>query len=204
MVTRALASATTLTAPDTTAPSAPTNLAAGGITTNAINLSWTASTDNVGVTGYLVERCQGASCSNYAQIGTASGTSYPDSGLTASTTYRYRVRATDAAGNLSGYSAVVNATTLAVPDTTPPSTRPPTVPSGRVPGSLGATAASASQINLSWTASTDNVGVTGYQIERCTGAGCSNFAPLTTVTTTSLQQHRTCGEHQLQLPGAGE
>ena len=267
-----VASATTLAAPDTTAPSAPTNLAAGGITTNAINLSWTASTDNVGVTGYLVERCQGASCSNYAQIGTASGTSYPDSGLTASTTYRYRVRATDAAGNLSGYSTVVNATTLAVPDTTPPSVTistptsaanystsstplsiggsaadnvgvtqvswsndrggsgtatgttgwsvsgivlqsgdniltltaqdaagntgtdtltvtytppPPDTTAPTVPGSLGATAASASQINLSWTASTDNVGVTGYQIERCTGAGCSNFAPLTTVTTTS-------------------
>ncbi len=89
------------------------------------------------------------------------------------TTY-LTVTAQDAAGN-TGTDILTVTYTPPPPDTTAPT----------VPGSLGATAASASQINLSWTASTDNVGVTGYQIERCTGAGCSNFAPLTTVTTTS-------------------
>ncbi len=105
------------------------------------------------MTGYLVERCQGASCSNYAQIGTASGTSYPDSGLTASTTYRYRVRATDAAGNLSGYSTVVNATTLAVPDTTPPSVTIST------PTSAANYSTSSTPLSIGGSAA-DNVGVT--------------------------------------------
>ena len=80
---------------------------------SAINLSWTASTDNVGVTGYRVERCQGAGCSSFAQVGTPTGTTFADSGLLASTSYSYRVRATDAAGNLSGYSNVASATTAA-------------------------------------------------------------------------------------------
>ena len=124
----------------------------------------------MGVTGYRVERCQGAGCSSFAQIGTPAGTTFADSGLTASTSYSYRVRATDAAGNLSGYSNVASATTAAAADTTPP-----TAPTG-----LTATAAGSSAINLSWTASTDNVGVTGYRVERCQGAGCSSFAQIGT------------------------
>jgi hypothetical protein len=99
--------------PDTTPPSTPSNLSATAVSTSGINLSWTASTDSVGVTGYRVERCTGSSCSNYSQISTPSGTSYSDTGLSANTTYRYRVRATDAAGNLSSYSSVVNGTTEA-------------------------------------------------------------------------------------------
>ena len=75
-----------------------------GAPTTQINLSWTASTDNVGVTGYRVERCQGAGCSNFAQVGTPTATVFSDTGLAASTSYRYRVRAVDAAGNLSAYS----------------------------------------------------------------------------------------------------
>ena len=52
-----------------------------------INLSWTASTDNVGVTGYRVERCQGAGCTNFAQVGAPAATSFNDTGLTPHTTY---------------------------------------------------------------------------------------------------------------------
>jgi chitodextrinase len=73
---------------------------------------WTAATDNVGVTGYLVERCQGAACTTFAQIVMVRGTTYNDTGLAANTSYSYRVRATDAAGNLSPYSNVMSATTL--------------------------------------------------------------------------------------------
>ena len=65
-----------------------------------IDLNWTASTDNVGVSGYRVERCQGAGCTNFAQVGTPTATTYSDTGLAPSTTYRYQVRAVDAAGNL--------------------------------------------------------------------------------------------------------
>ena len=157
---------------DTTPPSAPSNLTATAISTTQINLSWTASTDNVGVTGYQVERCQGAGCSSFTQVSTVTGTTYNNTGLAASTSYSYRVRATDAAGNLSGYSNTASATPS---DTTPPS----------APSNLTATAISTTQINLSWTASTDNVGVTGYQVERCQGAGCSSFTQVSTVTGTT-------------------
>ncbi len=105
-------------AADTQAPSTPTNLTATAVSSSQINLSWTASTDNVGVTGYRVERCQGSGCSNFTQIATPSGTSYSDTGLSASTAYSYRIRATDAAGNLSSYSSTASATTSSAP---PPS-----------------------------------------------------------------------------------
>src|SRR5207302_919194 len=55
-------------APDTQAPTAPTNLSATAASWSQINLSWTASTDNVGVTGYPVERCQGAGCTSFAPV----------------------------------------------------------------------------------------------------------------------------------------
>jgi len=99
--------------PDTQAPTTPTNLSATTQSSSQINLSWTASSDNVGVTGYRVERCLGSSCTNFVQIATPSTTSYNDTGLSANTTYRYQVRAADAAGNLSGYSGVTSATTQA-------------------------------------------------------------------------------------------
>src|SRR5262249_41959101 len=73
---------------------------------------------NVGVTGYLVERCQGAGCSTFAQVGTSTTASFGDSGLASGTTYGYRVRATDAAGNLGAYSNVASATTQV--NTAPP------------------------------------------------------------------------------------
>jgi chitodextrinase len=166
-----IASATTLAASDTTAPTAPSSLAATASSSTQIGLVWIASTDNVGVTGYRVERCTGASCTNFAQIGTTTTlTTFPDSGLTASTAYRYRVLAADAAGNLSTYSNIASATTLAASDTTAPT----------APSSLAATASSSTQIGLTWAASTDNVAVTGYRVERCTGASCTNFAQIGT------------------------
>jgi hypothetical protein len=105
---------------DTTPPNAPTNLTATPVSSSQINLSWTASTDNVGVTGHLLERCLGAGCTTFAQIASLSGTttSYNDTGLTASTSYSYRVRGTDAAGNLGPYSNVASGTT-AIPGASP-------------------------------------------------------------------------------------
>jgi len=101
-------------APDTIAPSAPTTLSATAASTSQINLAWTASTDNVAVTGYRVERCQGAGCGSFAQIGTPVTTTFGDTELTAGTSYSYRARAADAAGNLSAYSNVASATTATV------------------------------------------------------------------------------------------
>lgn len=96
---------------DTTAPSTPGTLSASGVTSSSVNLSWGASTDNVGVTGYDVMRATGASGGTFSQVGTASGTSFSNSGLSPNTTYRYQVRARDAAGNTSPVSNTVAVTT---------------------------------------------------------------------------------------------
>jgi hypothetical protein len=100
-------------AKDTQPPTAPANLKATWVSATWIHLSWTASMDNVGVTNYQVEQCQGSDCSNFAQVATVSGaeTSFSALRLSASTTYSYRVRAVDSAGNLSGYSNTASATT---------------------------------------------------------------------------------------------
>src|SRR5260221_9956585 len=114
---------TTIPGGDTTPPTAPTGLAAAANGSFGAILSWAASTDNVAVAGYKVERCQGAGCGAFAQVATAGSASFTDSGLTAATSYSYRVRATDAAANLGAFSNIANATTAAPPvaDTTPPS-----------------------------------------------------------------------------------
>jgi chitodextrinase/C1A family cysteine protease len=91
--------------PDTQAPTAPTNLASSNVTSSSATLTWTASTDNVGVTGYSVYQ-------NGALLGTTTSTSYNVSGLTAATTYSFYITARDAAGNVSAASATLNITTL--------------------------------------------------------------------------------------------
>src|SRR5207248_2807064 len=100
-------------APDTQPPSAPGTLTGSAVSGSQVNLSWGAATDNVGVSGYQVERCQGAGCTSFAQIATPSGTSYNDTGLAAGTSYSYRVRATDAAGNLGPYTNTFTTSTPA-------------------------------------------------------------------------------------------
>lgn len=90
---------------DTTAPSTPTNLAASGTTSSSTNLTWTASTDNVAVTGYNIYN-------GSTLVTTATTNSATVAGLTASTAYTFTVKAKDAAGNLSAASNAVNVTTL--------------------------------------------------------------------------------------------
>src|SRR3989475_516256 len=134
---------------DTTAPSMPTGLTGAAAGSTGANLSWSASTDNVGVTGYIVRR-------NGVQVATPATTSFADTGLSAATTYSYTVAARDAAGNISPNSTSVSVTTASVADTTPPST----------PTGLTAAVAGSNAANLSWNASTDNVGVTAYILLR--------------------------------------
>jgi YD repeat-containing protein len=96
-----------------TPPTAPTNLSAVPASSTQINLTWTAATDNLQITSYVIERCTGSSCTSFAQVGSIpSGTSYVDNSLTASTTYRYEVYATDANGP-GPVSNIASATTLA-------------------------------------------------------------------------------------------
>jgi chitodextrinase len=146
----AAASATPLPGLDTTPPSTPTGVAASAISNTQASLAWIASTDNVAVAGYRIYR-NGAFL-----VSVADTTPYLDTGLLSTTTYSYNVDAIDASGNISGLSAAASVTTLATPDTTPP-----TLPLG-----LTANAVSSSQVNLSWFDSTDNFAVTGYRVFR--------------------------------------
>ncbi len=93
---------------DTEAPSAPTNLSANNVTETTVDLSWNASSDNVGVTGYDVY--QGSSL-----LGSATGTTAQITGLTANTSYSFYVEAKDAEGNISAASNTVSVTTSGAP-----------------------------------------------------------------------------------------
>lgn len=156
----------TVVIPDTTAPSDPTGLIAAAVSTSQINLSWNMSTDTggSGLAGYMLEQCSGASCTSFVQIAAPTTTSYSSTGLTASTSYSYRVRAYDNAlpANNSGYSNIDSATTWTPVDTTPPS-------APMLSGAKDVTFPS-TQINLTWIASTDNVGVVAYDVYRNGGA----------------------------------
>jgi len=99
---------TLIAVPDTTPPSVPTSLSASAVSSSQINLSWTASTDNVGVAGYTISR-------GGSQIATTPLTSYSDTGLSPSIAYVYQVSAFDAAGNVSAQSAPASAVTLSGP-----------------------------------------------------------------------------------------
>jgi len=91
---------------DTTAPSTPSGLSSTARTASSVSLSWNASTDNVGVTGYEVYR-------GSTPVGSPSGTSFTDTGLAASTSYTYTVKARDGAGNRSAASNAVTVSTSA-------------------------------------------------------------------------------------------
>ncbi len=251
---------------DTIAPSVPTGLTATAISSSQINLSWTASSDNVGVAGYKIYK-------NGSYAGSVtSGTTYSSTGLSASTSYSYTVAAFDAAGNPSEQSSPASAMTQTSADMTAPTVsitaptagatvsgtitvsasasdnvgvvgvqfkvdganlasedtsspysvswntasfsngshvltatardaagNPQTSPSitvtvsnvfsdtyaPSVPTGLTATAISSSQINLSWTASSDNVGVAGYKIYK-NGAYADSVTSGTTYSSTGL------------------
>lgn len=132
---------------DTTPPTAPANLTATAVSPSQVNLSWDASTDNVGVAGYKVYR-------DGVFLASTSTASYSDTTVQGGTSHSYTVYAYDAAGNISPPS---NTATV----TTPTDTQPPATPTG-----LAATAVSASQANLTWNAATDNTGVAGYTVYR--------------------------------------
>lgn len=147
--------------PDTTAPNAPANLKAAPASSTQVNLSWAAAADNganqTGVTKYSVLR-KDPNNSSYAVIAQTAATVYSDASRTAGTGYSYIVQAVDRAGNTSVNSGVASVTTPVVPDTTAPI----------VPAGLRAATASPTQINLSWSASSDSggSGLAGYNVYR--------------------------------------
>ncbi|MFC2116289.1 T9SS type A sorting domain-containing protein [Bacteroidota bacterium] len=131
---------------DAEPPSIPLNLDAAVTSDTSAILNWDACSDNVGVSGYHIYR-------DGISIGTSVSTSYVDSSLIIGITYSYAVTAYDAVGNESDPSSSVQVKT---DDTGSPS----------IPLNLDATVTSDTSAILSWDASTDNVGVSGYHIYR--------------------------------------
>jgi chitodextrinase len=96
---------------DTQAPSTPGQPSSSNVTANSVTLNWSGSSDNVGVTAYDVYRQQGGGAATV--VGSVSGTSFNATGLSASTSYGFFVRARDAAGNTSPASGTTTVTTQA-------------------------------------------------------------------------------------------
>jgi chitodextrinase len=131
-----------------TPPTVPTGLSANVVSPTQVDLGWNASTDNVGVAGYTVYR-------DGTSIATLSGSTltYSDTSVLPGITYSYTVDAFDGGGN---HSAASDPAVVTTPDTLPPS----------VPAGLTANASNPTQVDLGWSASTDNVAVSGYTIYR--------------------------------------
>jgi tripartite motif-containing protein 71 len=140
---------------------------ATAVSGSQINLIWADNSANE--TGFQIERCEGEGCTTFAQIASlqANVSSYANTSLTAGTTYTYRVRAYNAAGN-SDYSNTTGATTEGLA---------PALPAA--PSALTATAVSSSIILLTWTDNSNNE--TGFRVERCEGQGCNQFRLAATV-----------------------
>ncbi|WP_235440218.1 fibronectin type III domain-containing protein, partial [Bacillus cereus] len=141
------------------------------VTANSVELTWNASTDNVGVKGYQIFR-------NGEMIDTVPGTHFIDKKLQPSTEYSYTVKAIDAAGNVSTESTALTVkTTVETPDT-----EAPTQPKGL--HSMGTTASS---VDLMWSPSDDNIGVDHYDIYRETEGSMKKIA--TSNTTSYLDKN---------------
>ncbi|QOW09026.1 T9SS type A sorting domain-containing protein [Kaistella flava (ex Peng et al. 2021)] len=153
-------------------PSTPTNLVLNSISTASANLTWTASTDNIGVAYYKVY-VNGTFHMN------SSTNAVTVSGLTQGTAYNFYVIASDAAGNVSPQSNTVSGTTLI-------DNEAPTAPTNLTLGSVGT-----NNIAISWTAATDNVEVASYDMyvngqlmgsTTSTNSNIANLDPSTTYT----------------------
>jgi len=136
---------------------APSNLVAMATDSTIVDLTWLDNADNE--TGFTVQRCAGAGCINFTTIATlpANSSSYPVSGLSAETTYRFRIRAFNNRGN-STFSTIATVVTLAAP------INPAITPVART------------RLDLTW--QDRSTQERGYLIERCQGANCTNFAQL--------------------------
>jgi len=141
--------------PDNTPPSTPTDLTAIAVSPSSVNVSWNASTDNVGVAGYHIWR-NGVALPNTAL------TYLQDSGLSGYTTYTYQIEAYDLASNVSQPAIV----TVETPNSTPPN--PPRKLAGR--------AVSSQQISLTWSPPTGNVIPTSYLVFR--GASATTMSQI--------------------------
>lgn len=152
---------------DSTAPSTVTGVSCAALSTSQIQCSWTAATDNVAVASYSLYASVGTGTTNYALAASPASTSATIASLTASTVYVLVVKAIDTSGNVSAaYSTPVEVTTSASTDITPP---------GTLANLRETAAATYTTASLAWDTGTDNVAVSQTLIERCAGAGCTDF-----------------------------
>jgi hypothetical protein len=151
--------------PDTVAPSTPGNLTASLVGGTGAHLAWTASSDNIGVTGYQVSR-------DGTVLGTTTGTTWDQSGLATNTTYVYSVVAFDGAGNTS--AAASKSLFVPVADTTAPGN----------PTNFRVSTLTKAKVAFTWGAATDNVAVAGYRIYR----GSTLVATTTSLTWSDTHQ----------------
>lgn len=162
---------------DTQPPTAPTSLTASLLSTTQVSLKWNAGTDNVGVVRYDLFR-------NGAYLTSTADTSFTNSNLIPSTTYVYHVKSRDAANNISGESNKVSVVTTFITPTPTPTIQPtqpppPDTQSPTAPTNLRTSNLTANQVTLSWNASTDNVGISRYDLFRngqyLTSTGATTF-----------------------------
>lgn len=140
---------------DAQAPTVPAGVTATANTATRVTVKWNVSTDNTAVVGYWVSR------NGQVLAKVTSGTQYIDDAVLPNTAYSYKVSALDAAGNTSALSTESKVTTPNIADTQAPS----------IPTNVAAKTKSNSQIDLGWTASTDNVAVAGYEVYRAVNNG---------------------------------
>ena len=179
--------------PPPPAPAAPSGLTATATGSSTISLAWGDNSNNED--GFRVERCAGAGCSNFAQVGQtgAGATSFGDTGLAPSTSYTYRVSAFNAGGS----SAPSNTASATTQGQTAPA----------APSNLRVTSTAKNAVGLAWNDNSNNE--TGFQLERCAGATCTNFAQIaqpaanaTTFNNTGLAR-RTTYRYRIRAFNAG-
>lgn len=147
---------------NTRVPAVPSDFAVQVLSANSMQLSWTDEADNE--VGYRIERCSGAGCTSWIEIGTTGpdATGFTSTGLVINTFYRHRVRAYNASGS-SAFTPIVQVGTFT-----------PTAPN-----TLVATTQTATQVNLQWNDASTNED--GFQLQRCTGAACTTWAVIDTL-----------------------
>ena len=180
------AAVTTPAIPDTQAPSPPGALTAAASRHDRVDLGWGPATDNLGVTGYEVLR-DGQVIATVEPV-----TAYTDATVAPQTSYEYTVRALDAAENRSAPSNTAGVTVPAAPDTQAPS----------APADLAAQAVTGERVNLTWSAATDDVGVTGYEIHR-DGELVATTGDVTSYADMAVAEHTTYAYTVRALDAAG-
>ncbi len=164
--------ASNIASASTSTPPAPTGLTATTVSSNQINLSWNAASNATG--GYLIDSSLTGAAGSFTQIASTTSTTISLVGLNPSTTYYYEVFAVNSLGD-SPPSSVVSATTLGTSPGAPPA-----------PTGLTATAASSSQIDLSWNAVSGATG--GYLIDSSLTGVAGSFTQIASTTSTTISQ----------------